>query len=168
MCSTTFVTDNQGNCVDIVDQTSPAVIAYDPTTGLFDLSPFADIVHGGWLGPDYFEKCLGSADIIAVTWTFTGGDANHDQYDDIVYDEQYANTRWGFVTSGSVFLDFDGPFDIQSVFVHENGRALGLGHTGGPTRSALAGRSEASCRSIWPPFVSSTAGSIDRSRRCGA
>jgi|GEM_PF-1984528 len=127
-----IVTDNQGNCVDIVDVTSPAVISYDPSTGAFELDPFADIVQGGWLGPDYFEKCLGSADIIAVTWTFTAGDGNHDQYDDIAYNEQYANTNWGFVTSGSVFLDFDGPFDIQSIFVHEDGHALGLDHTGGP------------------------------------
>jgi hypothetical protein len=36
------------------------------------------------------------------------------------------------VTSGSQYLDFDGPFDIQSIFVHEDGHALGLGHTGGP------------------------------------
>ena len=35
------------------------------STGDFELDPFANIVHGGWLSPDYFEKCLGSADIIA-------------------------------------------------------------------------------------------------------
>jgi hypothetical protein len=127
-----IVTDNQGNCVDIVDTSSPAVIDYNPTTGQLDLAPFADIVHGGWLGPAYFAKCLGSADIIAVTWSFSGGDSNHDQYRDLVYAEQYANTRWQYVTTGSTYLDFDGPFDIQSIFVHEDGHALGLGHTGGP------------------------------------
>jgi hypothetical protein len=127
-----IVTDNQGNCVDIVDTSSPAVLDYNPTTGEFNLDPFADIVHGGWLGPDYFEKCLGSADIIAVTWSFTDGDTNHDQYADLVYVEQYANNQWQYVTTGSQYLDFDGPFDIQSIFVHEDGHALGLGHTGGP------------------------------------
>jgi hypothetical protein len=127
-----IVTDNAGNCVDIVDTGSPAVLDYNPTTGAFDLDPFADIVHGGWLNPDYFQKCLGSADIIAVTWSFSDADSNGDQYPDLVYAEQYGNNEFQYVTSGSVFLDFDGPFDIQSIFVHEDGHALGLDHTGGP------------------------------------
>jgi hypothetical protein len=125
-----IVTDNAGNCVDIVDTSSPALISVDANG--FNLAPFADIVHGGWLSADYFEKCLGSADIIAITFTFTGGDANHDQFADIVYSEQYGNNHWQYVTSGSQFLDFEGPFDIQSIFVHEDGHALGLDHTGGP------------------------------------
>ena len=125
-----IVTDNAGNCVDIVDTSSPALISVDANG--FELEPFADIVHGGWLSSTYFEKCLGSADIIAITFTFTGGDANHDQFADIVYAEQYGNNEWQYVTSGSQFLDFEGPFDIQSIFVHEDGHALGLDHTGGP------------------------------------
>jgi hypothetical protein len=125
-----IVTDKDGNCVDIVDTSSPALVSVDANG--FNLAPFADIVHGGWLSPDYFAKCLGSADIIAITFTFTGGDANHDQYDDIAYNEQYGNNEFQYVTSGSKLFDFLGPFDIQSIFVHEDGHALGLDHTGGP------------------------------------
>jgi hypothetical protein len=130
------VPDNQSN-PDLLDAIN---LNPEGTCSLFDgitdtewQGPYADIVNGGWLAPDYFSKCLGSADIIAVTWTFSDpADLNHDQYDDIVYVEQYANSHWSFVTTGSVFLDQDGPFDIQSIFVHEDGHALGLDHNGGP------------------------------------
>ena len=130
-----IVTDKDGNCVDIVDVSSPVIDAYNPVTGEFDLSPVADNVVGGWLSPDYFEKCLGSSDIIAVTFPFTDGDANHDNLVDLAYTEQYFNTKWQYVTSGSVYLDFDGPFDLQSIAVHEDGHALGLDHTGGPNNA---------------------------------
>ena len=67
--------------------------------GIIDVDwqgPFADIVSGGWLNPDYFGKCLGSEDIIAVTWTFADpADLNHDGYADIQYIEQYSNAKWG-------------------------------------------------------------------------
>ena len=60
------------------------------------------------------------------------------------------------MTTGSVYLDFDGPFDIQSIFVHEDGHALGLGHTGGPndnqpfTAASRTGGSSAPRRSMNP------------------
>ena len=94
--------------------------------------PYSDIVVGGWLGEDYFCDCLGSSGIIAVTWYFTDVDTNHDNFADLVYAEQYFNDVWGYVTSGSQYLDFDGPFDVQSIEVHELGHALGLGHFDGP------------------------------------
>ena len=49
---------------------------------------------------------------------------------DIQYIEQYFNSKWDYVTSGSRFVDFSGPFDIQSIAVHQDGHAVGLGHFG--------------------------------------
>jgi len=46
--------------------------------------------------------------------------------------EQYTSSRWGFGTTGSGFLDLDGPFEIRSIFVHEHGHALNFSQTSGP------------------------------------
>jgi hypothetical protein len=117
--------------------------------------PYADIVDGGWLPEAYFSKCLGSGDIIAVTWTFSDVDSNHDNYPDIVYVEQYFNDAWGYVTSGSKFKNFSGPFDIQSIAVHEDGHAVGLGHFGGPNANQpipLSGDNFFSPEAVMNPF----------------
>ncbi len=134
----TFVPGPDGNpvCATFIDVFSPTLIDVTPTGGLI-IDPITDILVGGWLDPAYFELCLGSPSILGVTWSLSGGDSNGDGYRDLVYVEQFYNEGFNWVTSGSQFLDFspNAGIDVESVVVHENGHAVGLGHFGGPVRN---------------------------------
>jgi hypothetical protein len=123
-----FIVD--GVCYTIYDIFSPNL---DLENGY--IYPESDIVVGGWVDPDYFSECLGSANIIGVTWTFSDIDLTGDNYRDRLYVEQFYNPAFPWVTSGSIYLDFEsGLMDIETIAVHENGHAHGLGHFGGPVR----------------------------------
>lgn len=127
-----IILDGDGNCVDVVDLGADNLISYNPNTGALSFVPAAHIVVGGWVDPAYFEDCLGSASIIGVTWTFSIPDQNGDNYRDRLYVEQFYNPAFAWTTTDAVYLDFGAPIDIETIAVHENGHAHGLGHFGGP------------------------------------
>lgn len=131
-----IITDANGNCVDIVDLSSPSVSDYDPATGEIDFTPAADNVFGGFVGPKYFQDCLGDANILGVTWTFSDVDGalgqGRDGYRDRIYTEMFYNSDFPWTLTAAVYLDFDAPTDFESVITHEAGHAVGLGHFGGP------------------------------------
>ena len=132
------VRNTAGECVDVVDESSPRLIDYDPATGNIEFDPVADNLFGGWLSPTYFADCLGSAAIIGVTWTFSDVDGalgdGRDGYPDRVYTEQFYNTAFHWNVNGSVYLDFsaEAEFDVETIVTHEVGHTHGLGHFGGP------------------------------------
>ena len=123
-----------GQCVDVVDLTAATLISYDPATGSINFNPVADNLFGGWLAPSYFLDCLGSAQILGVTWSFSDVDGSlgqgTDGYRDRIYTEQFYNSRFAWVTSGSTFLG--NTQDVLSIVLHEVGHTHGLGHFGGP------------------------------------
>ena len=135
--STASSPTRNGNCVDIVDLTSPSVIDYDPATGNIDFNPAANNVFGGFVGAQYFQDCLGDADILGVTWTFSDVDGalgqGRDGYRDRIYTEMFYNAdfAWTLIEAPSSSAP-TAPTDFESVITHEAGHAVGLGHFGGP------------------------------------
>jgi hypothetical protein len=128
------VLDAQGNCVDVVDVSAATLVSYDPATGAIEFNPAADNLFGGWLAPTYFANCLGSAQILGATWTFSDVDGalgdGTDGYRDRIYTEQFYNSRFAWVTRGSLFLGLTE--DVETIVLHEVGHTHGLGHFGGP------------------------------------
>jgi hypothetical protein len=128
------ILNDEGECVDIVDLDADILNSYDPATGSIDFDIITDNYFGGWYDPIYFANCLGSANIIGVTWTFSDVDGSlgegTDGYRDRIYTEQYYNNGFDWVDGGSPFLS--DLMDIQSIVTHEAGHAMGLGHFGGP------------------------------------
>lgn len=117
-----------GVCLSFFDFTSPNL-------DFPFIDPEADIVVGGWLPETYFSQCLQDASIIGITWFFSGGDSNGDNYADQLYVEQFYNAGFPWTTTDAVYLDFDAPLDVETIAVHENGHAHGLGHFGGPIKN---------------------------------
>lgn len=97
-------------------------------------TPTADITHGGWLNPPFFDKIApkGSTFILGVTFTFVfidsdgnATDVDHDGHADVAFREIYYNRGFAWST-----VDGTRNVDIQSVVTHEAGHAFGLDHFG--------------------------------------
>jgi len=104
----------------------------DSSTILF----YSNIIFGGWMPASYFEalKEGGGATILGVNCSFgfvpgpdvsrgPSGllDENNDGFDDFAMCEIYFNDyfTWGIGTD----------YDIETVFLHELGHSIGLGHS---------------------------------------
>ena len=112
----------------------------DPSVvdGLFGFgtigTPFqADIVHAGWMPPEFFDAIFfgGSQFILGATFTFSlqdpasGNDVNGDHRIDVGFREIYYNNHytWG--------INADPPIaDVETVALHESGHGLSLAHFG--------------------------------------
>jgi hypothetical protein len=87
----------------------------------------ADITQAGWMPTAFFEALYGpNSGVIAVTFSFTWiEDLDADGKPDMAFAEVYYNNYylWAIDPVGNIV-------DTQTVVMHENGHALGLGHFG--------------------------------------
>ena len=110
----------------------------DITDGLFGFGGLgtplaADIVHGGYLPPAFFDAALpgGGSTILAGTFTYffidgpTDNDINGDHMLDTAFAETFYNSGFSWAIDGAM-----PPVDVESVALHEAGHALSQDHFG--------------------------------------
>jgi hypothetical protein len=112
---------------------------FDARFGYGPLGDFrlADVVHAGWMPPDFFEQVTGpgggtSVVALSVTFVFVDidgvpSDVDGDGYLDTAHNEIYYN---------AAFFERQG-IDLESVALHELGHSLALGHMGPPPEAVM-------------------------------
>lgn len=112
---------------------------FDSRFGYGDFGNYraADVVHAGWLPPDFFERVTGPGggqSVVALSATFIyvdrdgqPTDFDGDGYLDTAHSEIYYNQGFSWL----------GTIDAESVALHEVGHALGIGHMGPPPTAVM-------------------------------
>lgn len=116
---------------------------FDALNGYGDYGDYrlADVVHGGWMPPSFFDEVAGPGSgetvlALSVTFIYIGPDGNptdvnEDGRLDTASSEIYYN-------EGFSWLLADGHgIDIESVALHEIGHSFGIGHIETPLRAVM-------------------------------
>jgi hypothetical protein len=102
----------------------------------------ADVVSGGWLPPDFFDRVTGPGGgqtVVALSVTFIYVDRNGvpsdidgDGYLDTAHSEVYFNQGFAWTAGAPGIV-----VDPTTVALHEIGHAFGLGHIGPPPTAVM-------------------------------
>lgn len=91
----------------------------------------ADVVHGGWMGADFFDLLApeGSTFILAATFTLVFTDENGDPTD--MNNDGRLDVAWREIYYNDAFVWNDGTtYDVETIALHEAGHGLSQGHFG--------------------------------------
>ncbi|WP_141691611.1 zinc metalloprotease [Rhodohalobacter halophilus] len=136
---------------NLMNNSGPEIVKV-PDTGIFPSAllslggvqgdPFvADIVTLGFLPGSIFDLVLGpgaSGGVLGVAFTF-----NWTGTDEVAIKEVWYNDSFPWATDGS-----PGAVDIETVALHENGHALGMGHFGKISITESNGKLHVSPRAV--------------------